>query len=82
MQPPFQAISGLEVLYGGLGSLWRLPLQISSLNDTLFSSYLAAHPLTARQNRTLAKPRPPTPPGFGEHPVICSPCRCVAQGAL
>lgn len=71
MQPPFQAISGLEVLYGGLGSLWRLPLQLSSLNDTLFGSYLAAHPLTAGQNRTLAKPRPPTPPGFGEHPTMC-----------
>ena len=71
MQPPFQAIPGLEVLYGGLGSLWRLPLQLSSLNDTLFSSYLAAHPLTARQNRTLAKPRPPTLSGFGELPILC-----------
>ena len=69
VQPPYQAIPGLEVLYGGLGSLWRLPLQLSSLNDTLFNYYLGGHPLTARQNRTLAKPRPPTLPGFGERPT-------------
>ena len=61
------------MLYGGLGSLWRLPLQLSTLNDTLLTSYLAAHPLTARQNRTLAKPRPPTLPGFGEHPLNAQP---------
>ena len=79
VQPPFQAISGLEVLYGGLRSLWRLPLQLSGPNDTLFSSYLAAHPLTVRQNRTLAKPRPPTPPGFGEHSIKCRLCTCATQ---
>lgn len=67
VQPPFQAVPGLEVLYGGLGSLWRLPLQQSSASDALFDRYLAAHPLSARQNRTLAEPKPPTPPGFGAH---------------
>ena len=67
MQPPFQAVPGLEVLYGGLGSLRRLPLQQSSTSDALFDRYLAAHPLSVRQIRTLAKPKPPTPPGFGAH---------------
>lgn len=64
--PPFQAVPGLEVLYGGLRSLWRLPLQLSDADDALFARYLAAHPLTARQNRTLTKPKPPTLAGFGE----------------
>ena len=67
VQPPFQAVPGLEVLYGGLGSLWKLPLQQSSTSDALFDRYLAAHPLSVRQNRTLAKPKPPTPPDFGAH---------------
>ena len=65
--PPFQAAPGLEVLYGGLSSLWRLPLQLSNANDTMFSRYLATHPLNAAQNKTLAKPQPPTLTGFGEH---------------
>lgn len=64
--PLFKALPGIEALYGGLGSLWHLPLQTSDINDTLFSLYLAKHPLTAKQNATLAKPRPPTMPGFGE----------------
>jgi hypothetical protein len=79
VQPPFQAVPGLEVLYGGLGSLWRLPLQQSSGSDALFERYLAAHPLSAVQNRTLAKPKPPTPPGFGAHmiPLYISTFSCL-----
>jgi len=64
--PPFQAVEGIEALYGGLTSLWQLPLQVSDSNDTLFAMYLAQHALTARQNASLAKPRPPTTPGFSE----------------
>ena len=76
VQPPFQAVPGLEVLYGGLnGSLWRLPLQLSGANDTLFDKYLAAHPLNARQNRTLTKPKPPTLAGFGKPASNASLCR-------
>ncbi len=66
LTPPFQAVAGIEALYGGLTSLWQLPLQITDSNDTIFAMYLASRPLTAKQNASLAKPRPPTTPGFSE----------------
>jgi hypothetical protein len=72
LAPPFQAVAGIEALYGGLTSLWQLPLQISDTNDTLFAMYLASRPLTAKQNASLAKPRPPTTPGFSE-PLLLAP---------
>ena len=64
LTPPFQAVAGIEALYGGLTSLWQLPLQITDKNDTLFAMYLASQPLTAKQSASLAKPRPPTMPKF------------------
>ncbi len=79
--PPFQALAGIEALYGGLTSLWQLPLQITDTNDTLFAMYLASRPVTAKQNASLAKPRPPTTPGFGEGLLLFgwTHCICLTQ---
>lgn len=80
--PPFQAVEGIEVLYGGLTSLWQLPLQVSDSNDTLFAMYLAQHPLTARQSASLAKPRPPTTPGFSESTRLPPDCALAEEQCL